>query len=332
MPTKLKSNYQGELLGIPFTTNQYGFRDEEAFDPVPTPGEFRILSLGDSVGFGLAIDARDHYSKVAQRRLNGLDSQRRYRLVNAGGQGYSPSSYYVYLREEGLQVQPAMVIVEIELCNDITDEALLRWRGPSDEFPDSIVGGRYLVNWDGNLLGTYSRGSYFFEKTYTYTTLVRGLLNLLYRIHPTEPFHSSLGSTVYYTLGYDRFVLDEERIESGWQRLFGALSSIHQLLEEREIPFLLMILPSSYIYQDGGDQNDFASGLLERAISLAEENRLPYLALTQALREGGGEKLFMDFVHLKEEGNRVVGEALAEHLFQMLGSPSGGDSAENDPL
>jgi hypothetical protein len=226
-----------------------------------------------------------------------------------------------------------MVIVEIELCNDVPDEALLSWRRQSGEgFPDSIVGGRYLVGWDGNLLGTYSRGSHLFEKTYTYTIFVRRLLNLLYRIYPTEPFHSISGSTVYYNLGFDRFVLDEERIESGWQRLFGALSSIYQLLEEREIPFLLMILPSSYIYQEGGDQRVFASGLLERAISLAEENRLPYLALTQALQAGGGEKLFMDFVHLKEEGNRVVGEALAEHLFQMLDLPSGSDSAENDPL
>jgi hypothetical protein len=323
MPTKLKSDYQGELLGIPFATNQYGFRDEEAFAQAPPPGEFRILSLGDSVGFGLEIEAADHYSRVAQRRLNSLGSQRRYHLVNAGGQGYSPSSYYVYLRQEGLQVEPGMVIVEIELCNDITDEALLRWRGPgADGFPNSIVGGRYLVGWDGNLLGTYSRGSYFFEKTYTYTVFVRRLLNLLFRIYPTEPFYSVPGSTVYYNLGFDRFVLDVERIEAGWQRLFGALGAMHQLLEEQQIPFLLMILPSSYTYQNGGDQQRVASGLLERAVSMAKERHLPYLALNEAIEEGGGERLFLDFVHLTKEGNRVVGEALSEHLFQMMGSPT----------
>jgi hypothetical protein len=333
MPTRLKSNYRGELLGISFSTNQYGFRDEEAFSQVPPPGEFRILSLGDSVGFGLAIEATDHYSKVAQRRLNGLDFSRRYRLVNAGGQGYSPSSYYVYLREEGLQVEPGMVIVEIELCNDVPDEALLSWRRQSGEgFPDSIVGGRYLVGWDGNLLGTYSRGSHLFEKTYTYTIFVRRLLNLLYRIYPTEPFHSVPGSTVYYTLGFDRFVLDQERIEAGWQRLFGALDAMHQLLKEQQIPFLVMILPSSYIFQNGGDQKQFASRLLEKAVSRAEEKQLPYLALTEALRQGGGERLFMDFVHLNEEGNRVVGEALSDHLIQMLGPQSAGDSTEKGPI
>ncbi len=333
MPAKLKGSYQGELLGIPFSTNPYGFRDEDAFAPVPPPGEFRILSVGDSIGFGRAIEAADHYSKVAQRRLNGQDSPVRYHLVNAGGQGYSPSSYYVYLREEGLQVAPGMVVIEIEHCNDITDEALLRWRGNSgDGFPESIVGGRYLVNWDGNLMGTYSRGSYFFEKTYTYTVFVRRLLNLLYRISPTEPFHSGPGSPIYYNLGFDRFVLDTERIEGGWHRLFGALDAIHQLLQDQQIPFLLMILPSSYIYQEDGDQQFLASSLLERAVSMAEERRLPYLALTEAIEKGGGERLFMDFVHLNQEGNRVVGEALSGHLSQMLSSPSAGDSTPNDPF
>ena len=46
MPTKLKSNYQGELLGIPFATNQYGFRDEEAFAQVPPPENSEFFHWG----------------------------------------------------------------------------------------------------------------------------------------------------------------------------------------------------------------------------------------------------------------------------------------------
>ncbi|MDA2935520.1 hypothetical protein MYX82_14465 [Acidobacteria bacterium AH-259-D05] len=319
MPAKLRSSYSGSVWGIPFSTNKYGFRDEEELSKTPPPGEFRILALGDSIGFGVAIQARDHYTKVAQVRLNRSDSGRRYHVVNAGGQGFSPSGYYVYLRNEGLQLEPAMIIVEIELCNDVTDEALLHWKVPrGDEFPNAIVGGRYLVSWDGNLLGTYSLGSYFFEKTYTYTVFIRRLFNLLYRISPTEPFGSVSGATVYYTLGFDKFVLDEDRIEAGWQRLFGALDAIHKLLQDRQIPFLLMIMPSIYIYQNNGDQTRFASDLLRRAISMAEERQLPYLNLTRPVREGGGEKLFLDFAHLTKEGNRVVGEALSERLFHSV--------------
>ena len=49
MPVKLKNNYQGVFWGIPFSTNQYGFRDEEDFPKTPAADEFRILSLGDSI-------------------------------------------------------------------------------------------------------------------------------------------------------------------------------------------------------------------------------------------------------------------------------------------
>ena len=92
MPTKLKSNFQGEMWGIPFSTNRYGFRDEEDFSEVPSPGTFRILSLGDSVGFGVSIQAKDHYSKVAQRRLNGLDSKKYYIPCP----GISPQFLFLY--------------------------------------------------------------------------------------------------------------------------------------------------------------------------------------------------------------------------------------------
>ena len=107
---------------------------------------------------------------------------------------------------------------------------------------------------------------------------------------------------------------------------------MHQLLEDRQIPFLIMILPSSYIYDNAGDQKRLASGLFEKAISMAEERRLPYLDLKEAIGKGGGARLFLDFVHLTEEGNRVVGEALSEQLLQMIGSPSAGGSNENVPL
>ena len=82
--------------------------------------------MGDSIGFGLGIPAHAHYTKVLERQLN-KNSRRRHHVVNAAGQGYSPSSYYVYLQNEGLKLQPDMVIVDMELCSVISNEALLRW-------------------------------------------------------------------------------------------------------------------------------------------------------------------------------------------------------------
>ena len=320
LPARLKADYQGIMWGVPFKTNRHGFRDEEDLDRSPAPREVRILSLGDSIGFGLGIPATDHYGKVLERGLTVWQESVRFRVINAAGQGFSPSGYSVYLRHEGLEFEPRLVIAEIELCNDVSDEAFLYWESSEDEpdLPTAVRGGRYIVGWDGNLLGTYSRGPYLFEKTYTYTVLLRRVLNLLYRINPTEPFHSNAGVT-YYILGFERYLLDEARIELGWNRLFRAVLAIQKILAKQDIPFLLIILPSRFVFEERAPQHSrFARALVERALSWAQSHQVPHLDCTDLLRKGGGAKLYFDFAHLTAEGNRVLGEALDREIRHRL--------------
>lgn len=322
MPVKFKGDYEGLFWGAPFSTNRFGFRSEADFSKTPLPHEYRILSLGDSIGFGIGIARLAHYTQVLQEHLN-QEADDTFHVINAGGQGYSPSSYYVYLKNEGLQFRPSMVLVEIELCNDVTDEALLRWE-PDANDPDTlraVRGGRYIRSWDGNLLATYSVGTYFFEKTYLYTNLCRRYLHLLYRLFPSQPFsHQKETGVCYYNLGFDRYLLDEERIESGWRKTFRSLSATARLLEKNGVRFLLLIMPSRYVFErDAQHCHDFATRLMERASREAAQKDIPHLDLTEPIEKGGGVTLYFDFVHLTEEGNRVVGEALARHLSAQLG-------------
>ena len=315
LPVRLRGDYEGVMWDIPFATNAHGFRDELPLAPVPPEGEFRILSLGDSIGFGLGVPSRDRYGQVLQRELNNSAGALRYRVVNASGQGYSPSSYAAYIRQEGLALNPGLVLIQIELCNDVTDEALLGWpSGVEASLPESVRGGRYVVGWDGNLLGTWSRGPYFFEKTYIYTVLLRKVLESLYRIRPTEPFHSTRGLT-YYAMGYEKFLLDRHRIDAGWSRLFGALEGIRELLERERIPFLVMLVPSRFVFQkDAPEHAAFARKLMDRAIELCRSRQIPYLDLSPDLRQAGGPELYFDFAHLTAEGNRTTGRVLAREL------------------
>ena len=70
MPAKLKANYQGSIMGLPFSTNTYGFRDGTDFRRVPEKDEFRILSLGDSIGVGLGVRSSAHYTKALEKIFN----------------------------------------------------------------------------------------------------------------------------------------------------------------------------------------------------------------------------------------------------------------------
>lgn len=324
MPVKLKNNYQGVFWGIPFSTNQYGFRDEEDFPKTPAADEFRILSLGDSIGFGLGIPASAHYTKVLERGLNGMGASRRFHVVNAAGQGYSPSNYYVYLQNEGLELAPNMVIADIEMCTVITNEALLHWvtDPATPETPAAVRGGRYVVGWDGNMLATFALGGYFFEKTYVYTDLLRRFLNLMYRASPTEPFRSQMTEGVsYYSLGFDKYVLNEQRLESGWHKTFGSLRAIHKLLDEKGISFRLMIIPSRYMFEEEAPAwRAYARRLMERGLRRVRELDIPHQDFTEPVANGGGKSLYYDFAHMTEEGNRVLGDALFEQLAEGLDS------------
>ncbi len=316
MPIRVRGGYHGTVLGLPYNTNRYGFRGEPDFPVDPEPGEFRVLSLGDSVGIGLGIEASDSYVKVIERQLSvsipGL------RVINAAGQGYSPSSYLAFLKHDGMRLQPRAVLVEIELCNDVTDEALLGWTTDRGGQLETVLGGRYVVAWDGNLLGTVAVGPpYFSEKTYTYTLLLRRILDKLFQWFPTEPFHSREGVT-YFNLGFDRYALDETSIEGGWNRLFKALEQTHGYLAERKVPFLLAILPSRYVFQAPSPQRDFARSLLERAVKMADARDIPHVEVEEELAAAGGADLYFDFAHPNQVGNRVIGAKLASRLGVLL--------------
>ena len=316
-PIRFKGEYRGTLWGIPFQTNRFGFRDEEEFSTEPPADEYRILSLGDSIGFGLGIPSEDHYTQVLERRLNQSAGRRIFRVINAGGQGYSPSGYFAYLRNEGLRLKPDLVLIEIELCNDTTDEALLNWGEMDDDgYLKIIQGGRYVVSWDGKQLGTYATKGYFFEKTYLYTDLARRILNLAQKISPREPWSTRPGARVYYSLGFDRFLLDNRRLEKGERQLFAALSGTVDLLKSNGIDCVIMIMPSRYLYQEAYDYTLFASSIYREALASAENLDLPFLDMYGTIEKNGGESLFIDFAHLTSEGNQAVGLELYSHFSE----------------
>ncbi len=325
MPIRLKPNFSGEVSGMRFSTNDYGLRGDEKFPLTPPPGEGRVLALGDSVGFGWGIDLSQQYTKVLEARLNGSSPHSdlqtvRWRVINAAGQGYSPSSYHAYLGHEGLAYQPRLVLIQVELCNDVTDEALLFWQG-QDDFggPRRVRGGRYVVAWDGNLLGSMTWGPYLPEETYVYTLLMRRLLTTWWNWWPRGVFAQQLPPP-YFHLDFDRPFLTADRVEAGWQRLFDALGATRRLLEARRIPMLLLILPSRFVFEpDQKESTRQARAFLERAARMARQRGVEYQLFEGELARAGGAALYFDFAHPDATGNRLIGEALAETVQSRLG-------------
>jgi len=89
-----------------YRINALGLRDGEVTLPKP-PGEYRILSLGESTTFGAGVALEETYTKVAEGSLR--ETYPELRTINAGVGAYTSFQCVKYLEIEGPKLQPDMV-------------------------------------------------------------------------------------------------------------------------------------------------------------------------------------------------------------------------------
>lgn len=111
---------------VEFTTdiriNSAGVRDEE-FGP-KQPGEKRIVVLGDSLVMAVQVPLADTFTKRLERRLNTDRGDRgRYRVINAGVQGYGPVEERLFFEKIAAKFEPDLVVVGIYVGNDAIEAA-----------------------------------------------------------------------------------------------------------------------------------------------------------------------------------------------------------------
>jgi lysophospholipase L1-like esterase len=108
--------------GVTIHTNSLGNRGGECSHD-KLPGTFRILGLGDSYTFGAGVEYEDTYLRILEKLLNksNLSGSLSYESVNLGVEGYNTVQELASLREEGLSLQPDLILVGY-LFNDVDDE------------------------------------------------------------------------------------------------------------------------------------------------------------------------------------------------------------------
>ncbi len=148
----LSPNASLVVLGIPFTTNELGLR-EDSFLP-KSDQLFRILCLGDSVTFGSGVPTENTFPRVLESRLQARATPSiKIDVINAGVAGYSFQNIVAFAENLITRLQPEVVIytfvendlddsysagpggalIEMDLLKPpdssfINDEFALRWR------------------------------------------------------------------------------------------------------------------------------------------------------------------------------------------------------------
>jgi hypothetical protein len=119
-------NREMVLGGTPIKTNQFGMRDDQAFD---RSGESRcrIAVLGDSYTFGWRVRTDQAYPKVLEKQLRGSQaaSQCHFEVLNFGVVGYSSYDEDLMLKYRVVDFQPHVVVLGYVLNDPEVDPVQL---------------------------------------------------------------------------------------------------------------------------------------------------------------------------------------------------------------
>ncbi len=102
--------------------NRQGVRDDEI--PPKAPDERRIVVLGDSMVMAVQVAAEQTFCRQMQDRLNAQrTTAQRYRVINAGVQGYGPVEEALFYQYVVQDLQPDIVVVVLYVANDAVEAA-----------------------------------------------------------------------------------------------------------------------------------------------------------------------------------------------------------------
>lgn len=117
---RMVPNYRGvePSHGTALEINSYGLRERELGPP--SESKLRVYVLGDSIVFGLGIEAEEAFPRALERVL-----QRRLRrpveVVNGGVPGYGTLQQLKMFEETVDTLQPDIVLATVSVVNDLAD-------------------------------------------------------------------------------------------------------------------------------------------------------------------------------------------------------------------
>ncbi len=100
--------------------NAQGVRDADDIGP-KTPGERRVVVLGDSLVLSVQVDFDQTFCERLEARLAAADPAHRWRVVNAGVQGYGPVDEWLFYRQVAARFDPDVVLVVTFVGNDAVE-------------------------------------------------------------------------------------------------------------------------------------------------------------------------------------------------------------------
>jgi lysophospholipase L1-like esterase len=290
--------------------NGAGVRDDEELGPKQAD-EKRIVVLGDSLVMSVQVPLRQTFTELLEKRLNAASNGIRYRVVNAGVQGYGPVEQALYFQSIGAILQPDLVIATVFVGNDAEEafRSAFRFGG---ERAGGIAAARETLH---SHLRRLVRRSMVLQVFRLRANTVFGRLG--FSLTPPEPPLQSYAAN------------PAPRIEEGLGVARRAVELVVETASRLNARTAIVLMPARFQLDDpdygrlkaivaetGGELiRDAATRRFEAAL---ESVPVPRLDLLPALRATlpGPDLFFQTNVHLTPHGHEVVADALAEFIRQ----------------
>lgn len=289
--------------------NRAGVRDDEELGP-KAPNERRIVILGDSLVLSVQVPFRQTFGELLEQRLNARGSAVRYRVINAGVQGYGPVQEVLLFEKMAASLRPDVVIDTLFVGND-AEEAFTARSALSVPEPTGTRGAREALS--ARLRRTVRR------------SLVLQLLRLRL-VSATSRFTTTLAPPEPPLQSYAAD--PAPRIADGLKvtrdcvrRIAGRAADLHARTALLLMPARFQLDDADYgrlrhaVAQAGGELvRDAASTRFRTALGGLG---LPLMDALAPLRAAppGPDLFFQQTVHLTPRGHEIVAEALERFLL-----------------
>jgi lysophospholipase L1-like esterase len=317
--------YKDQGEEITYDINSLGLRGSEVTNNKP-PRTFRVVTLGDSVTFGVRVDQPDIYSARLQEMLNGwsedINLNATFEVLNPSACGWNTFNEVSWLENRGIELNPDFVLVQFSM-NDVDNPiahmgttVLYHLKEiPEDFFPidpgdageESVflktaddISLKDVVQWYGP---KFSKIFAFAQQVYIAQKM------------KAEAAKENKPPPVWLSWCLD-ILVDEGTPQVNW--LKGQLARLQSFSDEHNIPVVVVIFPLSY--QLNSDNETWT-----RAIDKVEEYikgaGLESLNLTPAYEKVSKDDQFhlylrSDASHLNPEGHSLTAETLKDFLVE----------------
>ena len=320
--TKTQQISVTDEFNISINTNSLGYRDYEF--TIKKPEDInRILVIGDSTTYGFGVEIDETYAKVLEKYLN-EEINKEYSVINAGFKsGRSLDTEYLFVKNEGISLNPDVIIVGFFMGDDFHDYRRNIWEldnnrdiariKSKDIYIDSQNRLRNIENNSKKSIkeNIYKINVFLSFHSHFYILFKNTFRNILLTIQNGKP------EPGIYSLNYS------ERVKKDIETTLGLIIKMKKIANEHNIKLVILIIPTKdqvYNYKIKDKENNLLNWTKPNdiLIDFGAKNNIEIIDILPNLREYVKYNKYSIYFkidpHWNKNGNHIAGRLLYEEL------------------